>query len=122
MSELDVYLKRLISLADSKKADDIRVYHVSEVSSLTDYVVILSVENVIHCRSLDEAIKQDVVAYLKEVGDSQDISKPKSSGQSDSGWVIMDLNSVIVHIMDVEKRSFYTIDALYEKGALVYHP
>ena len=122
MSELDLFLKRLTALVDSKKAQDIRVYHVGEVSSLTDYVVVLSVENVIHCRSLEETIRQDVAGYLRENTDSHHIGHPKVSGRYDSGWVIMDMNSVIVHVMDLEKRSYYMIDALYEKGAVVYHP
>ena len=105
---------------DEQKCDHIITYDVQKISSVSEYVVIATVNNTIHANSVKEKNKKAIADYLKHT-DSTDIEIPKSSGEVQSGWVIQDFNSIVLHLMLPETREFYEIDQVFEKKAVVYH-
>ena len=52
---------------------------------------------------------------LSEKHEESLYSQVKKSGKSESGWVIMDANSIIIHFVDAQTRSHYDIDEIFEK-------
>jgi ribosome-associated protein len=46
---------------------------------------------------------------------------PKWQGKIESNWLILDLGSVIVHIMGAEERKRYSLEEIWEKTAITYH-
>jgi len=116
VSDIDACVTFISEAADEKLASDINVYHVVDGWVLTDYVIVMSVKNEIHCRAvllaLDGAIREQV---SREADDFY--VPPKLTGKPESGWVIIDLNSILIHIMLVELRDYYDLDKVLEEKA-----
>lgn len=116
--KLETILKSIIKIADDKKAEDLRSYFVSDKNWMTDYVIVIGVLNKIQSK----AILQDIEKYIASLDDTDELFRvPRVSGTSESGWLILDLNSIVLHFVDQEKRSFYEIDSLLELQGDVYH-
>lgn len=91
-----------------KQATEIRVLDVRGVSTVTDICVVASGTSAPHLKALQKA----AVTFLK----SQQESHYRISGEADSGWVLLDAFTVVVHIFAPEAREYYDIESLW-KGA-----
>lgn len=92
--------------ADDIKAEDVRIWDLREVSTLTDYMVICSGESMPHLR----AILRDVE---RTVTDEHGTRPLHIEGRVDSRWVILDYVDVMVHIMDSGLREHYGLERLW---------
>jgi len=112
----------IIATCDEMKAHDIRAYHVTETSALTDYVIVLSVATSIHIKAIQESLLKLFKETLKDKVTIDFHAHPVVSGQADSGWVAVDMNSCILHIMEEETRKTYALDELFQdRGVAYYH-
>lgn len=93
-------------LADNKKAEDIVVLDVRELSSLTDYFVIASGTSEPHLRAIFDEITEGL--WKKhEV-------KPKAvDGGLQAAWVVLDYFDVIIHVMRKDARDRYDLETLW---------
>ena len=87
------------------QAEGIRVL---DVRGVTDYCVVASGTSAPHLKALQRA----AVGYLK----TQEGGTYRCSGEADSGWVLLDAFTVVVHLFVPEAREYYDIEALW-KGA-----
>jgi len=93
-------------LADNKKAEDIVILDVRELSSVTDYFVIAAGTSEPHLR----AIVDEIVDQLKEEHDL----RPKAiDGTFHAAWVVLDYFDVIVHVMRHDVREKYDLETLW---------
>jgi ribosome-associated protein len=99
-------LKICCHALDEKKAGDLRVFDVSEQSSITDYLVLATATSGPHLRALR-------VELEKAVDNSKTRIVGIEEGQ-DSGWVVVDLFDVMVHLFLVERRSHYGLEMLWK--------
>jgi ribosome-associated protein len=99
--------------AESKKALDLKILDVRKNSSIADYLIICSGESEPQIR----AIEREIDAQLKQ----HQIKGYKWEGVKSSGWVILDLGSVVVHILGTAERQYYRLEELWGKEAIVYH-
>jgi ribosome-associated protein len=84
---------------------------ISQVTTFTDYFVIASAVNVRQMQALREALDEAL---------ARDEHGPiRSEGDIDSGWVLLDLGDVIVHLLSPEQRAYYDIERLWSKGTPV---
>ena len=91
--------------AESKKAADIRVLDLREVTSFTDYFVICTATN----PRQGHAICDDIHKQLKETGEL-----PVSmEGYDQADWILMDYGDFIVHIFSESARSYYDLERLW---------
>lgn len=88
------------------KALDILTINVSQITSLTDVMIICSGRSTRHVKSLAE----NVVIKAKQ----NNLSYIKTEGEKEGEWVIVDLADVVVHIMLPATRSFYNLEDLWE--------
>ncbi len=96
------------ALAD-KKADDIKVIDISEVSSLADYFVIAGGMN----RNQVQAMADNVEETLgKKLG----LSAKQVEGYTTANWILMDYRDVVIHIFDQENRRFYDLARIWRDG------
>ncbi len=98
--------------AEEILAEDIRVFDLRRISSLTDFMVICSGTSMPHLK----AILRDVEAHVKEWTGAVPLH---SEGKADSRWVVLDFVDVIVHIMHRELREHYALEDLWGDAPLV---
>jgi ribosome-associated protein len=102
---------RAAKAADSKKATDIIIQHVSELLVVTDYFVIVTGAN---DRQV-EAIADEVEEKLHEVG----VDPIGREGYEERKWVLLDFGEVIVHVFQPDVRDFYRLETLWNDAPLV---
>ena len=93
-------------LADNKKAEDIIILDVRELSSVTDYFVIVTGTSEPHLR----AIVDEIVDELKE---NHDLRPNAIDGTFHAAWVVLDYFDVIVHVMRNDVREKYDLETLW---------
>jgi ribosome-associated protein len=93
-------------LADNKKAEDIVILDVRELSSVTDYFVLASGTSEPHLR----AIVEEITERLRE---DQQLRPRAVDGTYQAAWVVLDYFDVIVHVMRQDVRERYDLETLW---------
>lgn len=105
-------IKKMASLAvcamEDKKAEDIRVIDISEVSVLADYFLIASGKN----RNQLQALADEVEERLGRAG----YLMKQSEGYDSANWILLDFGDIIVHLFDQENRLFYDLERIWRDG------
>ncbi|MFP5022257.1 ribosome silencing factor [Pseudonocardia phyllosphaerae] len=105
-SEAIEMTKVAAAAAADKKAADIVALDVSEQMALTDCFVLASAQNERQVQAIVDAVEEK----LRERG-----HKPtRREGDADNGWVLLDFNDIVVHVMHTEQRGFYGLDRLWK--------
>lgn len=104
----------ILDVIEDKKANDILVLDIREISLLADYFVICTVET---ARQLG-AIVDAVIPEMKKLGL---YSLAGVEGTLESGWVLIDFGDIVVHLFNPEKRAFYALDKLWKDAKTVVH-
>jgi ribosome-associated protein len=93
-------------LADNRKAENIVILDVRELSSVTDYFVIASGTSEPHLRAIVEEIDEK----LKE----EHQLRPRAvDGTLQAAWIVLDYFDVIVHVMRQDVRERYDLESLW---------
>lgn len=92
-------------LLDNKKATDIVVLDIRNVTSLGDYFVIASGSSSTQVKAL--------AAELEDKLSKEGVEPGRVEGESSAMWVLMDYNDVIVHVFLAETRDFYCLERLW---------
>jgi ribosome-associated protein len=99
----DLEMVRTIAKAgDGRKANDIVGMQVAHVSTLTSFMVFLSGNS----RPQNQAI---AAAIVEQMNDEFGMLR-SPQGTAESGWMILDYGSVMVHIMTPKSRLFYNVE------------
>ena len=93
-------------LADNRKAEDLVVLDVREVSTVTDYFVIASGTSEPHLRAIVDEITD-------ELRDEHDLRPRAVDGALKTAWVVLDFFDVIVHVMRRDVRERYDLETLW---------
>ena len=108
-------LEKLVELTreslDEMKATDIQVIDIQGKSSMTDFVILASGTSTRHVKS----IANNVQVRVKEAGETP----LGAEGEREGEWCLVDLNSIIVHIMLPEVRDFYKLEKIWERPEVV---
>ncbi|MBI5399495.1 ribosome silencing factor [Candidatus Saganbacteria bacterium] len=99
--------------AEAKKALDIKALDVRKSSSLVDYLIICSAESPPQLRALEKEVDK----ALRE----HKIKGFRWQGTAESGWIVLDLGAIVVHLMAQKERAYYDLEGLWGKEAIVYH-
>jgi ribosome-associated protein len=97
---------RCRELADNKKAENIVILDVREVSSITDYFVVATGTSEPHLRAIVDEIRET----LKE---DHDLQPRATDGTLQTSWVVLDYFDVIVHVMRADVREHYNLEGLW---------
>lgn len=90
---------------DSKKATDLEVIQIGELTCIGDYFVVATASNT----TLVKALCEELDDYLGRKG----INPKRIEGRSSAQWILMDYRDVIVHIFYTDTREFYGIDRVW---------
>ena len=98
--------------ADSKKAVDIMIQDVRELSGITDFFVIAVAQN---NRQIDAVLDAIEEAETKEAG-----VKPYSvEGAQEGFWALQDYGDFVVHVFQPEGRDYYRLEEIWNDAPLV---
>ncbi len=84
---------------------------ISKVATFADYFVIASAANVRQMQALLDALEEGL--------GHDGVPAWKSEGELDSGWILLDLGDIIVHLFSPEERAYYDIERLWSQGVEV---
>lgn len=94
-----------------KKAEDIRIIDISEISPLADYFVIATGSNSNQIQAMVDAVDEE----LTKAGH---LAK-QIEGNRNSSWILMDYSDIIVHVFSKEDRLFYNLERIWTDGKRV---
>jgi ribosome-associated protein len=107
--------KEMIKLAyhalDEKKALDITIINIEEVSVLADYFIIASGTN----RNQVQALADNVDEAMHKAG----YEVKQTEGYRTANWVLLDYGDIIVHVFDSENRLFYDLERIWRDGKVI---
>jgi ribosome-associated protein len=93
-------------LADSKKAENLVILDVRELSSITDYFVIATGTSEPHLRAIVDAVKD-------RLAEDHGLRPRALDGILQTAWVVLDYFDVIVHVMRADVRQHYDLEGLW---------
>ena len=99
-------MELLAQLIDEKQGTDIAILDVSKPLAIVDFFVITTARNNRHANALARALG----LTMKQQG----VPRRNLAGlESESGWVLLDFNTVVVHVFSPEAREFYSLEILW---------
>ncbi|MEB3332244.1 MAG: ribosome silencing factor [Synechococcaceae cyanobacterium] len=94
---------------DDRKAVDIRLIRVEEVSSLADWFVI--------CSGLTDVQVRAIARSVEDRLESEAGRLPlRREGQSEGRWVLLDYGELIVHVLTPQERTYYDLESFWGHG------
>ena len=103
--------RRIVELAEDKKATDIVVLELTPLTTLADYFVICSGGSE---RQLD-AIADGILEGLRE----ERIRPIGREGLAISHWVLLDFGAVVVHILTPPERDYYGLERHWSEAKTI---
>lgn len=99
-------LEFVLDKIDDLKARDVQTFYVGETSSITDNMVICSGNSKKHVQSIAEHVAIEIKA----------VDEPPIGveGMDAGEWVLVDLGSVVLHVMQEATRDFYQLEKLWQ--------
>lgn len=88
------------------KGQDIVQLDISKLSSIADYMLVVTATSNRHARSLAD----EVVKRCKEAGHTV----RSVEGEVPAEWILIDLGDVIVHVMQAATRKLYDLESLWK--------
>lgn len=103
---MNTNVNTIVKALDSKKATDIKVLDVKNLTTLTDYFVIATGNSDKQVQALSDFVEETMEKYEKSF-----INK---EGYNTAEWVLIGYDDVIVHIFQKEIRDFYAIEHIWK--------
>lgn len=102
---LPAEVRLAVKAAQARKGEEICVLDLRDVSSFTDFFVIMHGNSSRQNVALYEGIEEE----LKRTG-----PRPLSvEGKENAEWILMDYGSFLVHIFTRNSRDYYSLDKLW---------
>ena len=92
--------------AEDRKAGDIVLLRVSEVSYLSDYFIMATGYSRVQVRAIAGAIADEIEQKFHRL-------PLRTEGKAEGTWVLQDYGEVMVHIMMPKEREFYNLEAFW---------
>lgn len=108
MADSKDMLKVIIDALQDKKAEDIRVIDISNVSVIADYFVIASGSNTNQIQAMVDNVEEEMF--------KAGFDDPKVEGYNTASWILLDYKDVIVHVFSEDDRVFYNIERIWRDG------
>ncbi len=102
--------RKVVDLLSDRQAEDVVLLDISGVSSFADFFVIASAQNPRHMNALIDAFEKDLA--------NEGARALRREGDSNSGWVLVDLGAVIAHLFSQEDRAFYNLEGLWTRAGV----
>ncbi len=97
---------------EDKKAEDIVLLDLRGQMVFTDYFVICTGTSDRQLSALADAAEEAARINYQ-------LKKPRVEGRAESGWLLIDFGSVIVHAFSEPQRHRYKLEELWHEGKVV---
>ena len=113
LAPLRARVEKVRAILDAKKGEHVVVLHVTDVSSVTDYMVLCSGLNAPHLRALaDEVAKQLRL-------ETPPVAAHRRAGSAESEWYVLDYIDFVVHLFTPSMRTYYALEQLWKDAPVV---
>lgn len=101
-------IKAAVQALEEKKAQDIVLLDISEVSVMADYFIVANGNNINQVHALCDSVNKEMGKLGCEL--------KQTEGYHMGNWILMDYGDFIVHIFDKENRFFYDLERIWRDG------
>jgi ribosome-associated protein len=105
----------IIESAQEKLARDIKILDVKKQSALWDHQVLMTADSPAQINAIVDEITETVAKKYP------DMPVIRALGAVASGWVILDLGPVIVHILQEKVRQHYSLEEIWKQSGVTFH-
>lgn len=98
-------VEAIVKALEDRKGVDVKVYDVRGKSSLADFFVVATGAAAPHLK----ALIAESQAVMKEAG----VMSYRTSGDPESGWIVVDYVDIVVHVFSPEARAYYALEKLW---------
>lgn len=110
----DKKLALCIDLIEEKKAEEVLVFDIREISSISDYFLL--------CHGTSDRHVKAITDHLLETMKKSGFRALGVEGYPQARWVLIDFGDLVVHIFYEETRRFYDLERLWSHAAQIYPP
>ncbi len=96
---------RAVDILKNKKAKDIKLLDIHEISAISDYFVIATGNSTTQVQAMCDE--------LEEKMDQAGYEMHHKEGFRNGRWVLLDFNNIIIHLFHDEERQFYNLERLW---------
>ncbi len=104
-------LRPLYEALDSKQAHDIELIDISRISPLADYFILASAGSKSQMDAMLDAVDECCAKNHME--------HRRAEGSFLSGWMLVDMGDVILHLFSDDKRDFYNLSHIWRDGVFL---
>lgn len=97
----------LVDVLADHQAADVVLLDLTTITAFADYFVIASIDNERQMRATVEALAETAKQHSRRV---------VSEGTAESGWVLVEVDGVIVHLFTLEQRAHYDLESLWHSA------
>ncbi|MCR5719129.1 MAG: ribosome silencing factor [Lachnospiraceae bacterium] len=101
----------IVDALNDKKAENVKVLDISEISYVADAFVIANGNNINQIQTMADSV-------MEKLG-KNGYPEKGIEGYKSGDWILIDFNDVIVHIFDKENRSNYDLERLWRDAKLI---
>ena len=102
--------------ADDKKAKDIFLIEVENVTTLTDWILIAEGLSDVQVRAIVNSVES-------KIKDEANIVPLRKEGFNEAKWALLDYGEVIVNVLQPDEREYYDLESFWSHGkATMYNP
>lgn len=101
-------LSTIVKALDSKRAEDIRIIEIGDLTIVADYFVIANGTS----STQTKALAEEVEFKMSQLG----IEPNRTEGYQGATWVVLDYGDIIVHVFYKETRDHYNLERLWSDG------
>ena len=101
---------KIIKAMEEKKANDITMIDIQNITVIADYFVICSGTSTTHIK----AIADEIDFELSKIG----IESYHKEGYDTARWILLDYADVVIHVFHQEDRDFYKLERLWSDGVI----
>jgi ribosome-associated protein len=98
-------VRAAVAAAEDRKAVDLKVLHLQQVSDFTDYFLICSGTNERQVQAIADAVEERLRANR--------VRPLHIEGYNRAQWVLLDYGDLVVHVFLEEPRRFYALERLW---------
>ncbi len=103
--------KIVCAALEEKKAGDVRIIEIGDISPIADYFIICDGQNTPQVEAMVDNVKDKLFA--------EGVEPKRIEGMKNAGWILMDYGDVVVHVFSKQDRLFYDLERVWRDGKTV---